>query len=180
MGRYVIVCQLTGEALAFHKKLMNEVCRKFQVKRTNLSAHFTIKAPFEIDERISEIEALTQEFSKTYVASSIKLQGFGSFRTDVAFIKVILSPEALATYKSYIEMLSKLPWLPWKEHDGLGENFHATIASKLKPDKFDLVMAHVSGYECDFDVSFDNISLYHWETTKWVLFKKYQLLGKST
>jgi 2'-5' RNA ligase len=176
LGRYVIVCQLTGDALASHKKLMNEVCRKFEVKRTNLSGHFTIKAPFEADERISEIDKLTQEFSKFYKAASVKLDGFGSFRTDVAFVNVILSPKALDTYKAYIALLKQIPWLKWKEHDGLGENFHATIASKLKPDKFAMVMDHLSSYDYNYDVYFDNISLYRWENTKWILYKEYPLI----
>jgi hypothetical protein len=61
--RYVIVCLIKGEALAFHEKLVEDICEKFKVKRQRLPAHFTIKAPFET-EKILELESLVESYCK--------------------------------------------------------------------------------------------------------------------
>ena len=58
--RYVIVCVLKGEAGDFNNNLRKDILKKFNAKSSKLPAHFTIKAPFEYDGSIIDLEKKNQ------------------------------------------------------------------------------------------------------------------------
>lgn len=176
MNRYVIVCLFKDDVLKFHEKLVNDVCYEFNVKKQKLPAHFTIKAPFETD-NIEEIEKITEEFVKNNNKQNIKISGFDKFRTDVVFMKVIPSKEALMVHDEFINNLKKVSWLKWKHHEGNDKNkvFHCTIVSRLKEDKFYPIWEYVNKYNLQFETHFDNISILKWENNRWEVYKEYIL-----
>jgi 2'-5' RNA ligase len=171
--RYVIVCLIKGEALEFHENLVNDVCKRFDVKRQRLPAHFTIKAPFESDD-INQIEQLTEEFCASRESTKITLDGFGHFRDNVVFIDVKTSTKAVTVHDDYIDILKALPWLEWKRNEGKGRVFHCTVVSKIPSGKFKDIWNYTSDFNCYFETLFDNISILRWEKDRWVTYKEYK------
>ena len=54
--RYVIVCVVKGEGGRFNNEMRKDIFKKFNAKSSKLPAHFTIKAPFEYEGDIRELE----------------------------------------------------------------------------------------------------------------------------
>jgi len=172
--RYVIVCLIKGEALNFHEKLVGEVCSKFNVKPQRLPAHFTIKAPFELED-VSEIENIIESFTEDRKKEDISIDGFGYFRTNVVFMKVNPSAEAKKVHDDFINELKKVPNLEWKPNEGKEKVYHCTIVSKLREDKFQPIREYVSSFNPKYNLQFDNISILRWENYRWVTYKEYKL-----
>lgn len=170
--RFVIVCLINGTALDFHEKVTQDVCNSFKVKRQRLPAHFTLKAPFELD-NISDLENKISTFVKSKEKQPVKINGLGHFGTNVIFMNIIFSKEASVLYNDFIALLKGLDYLTWKRHDGNSKTFHATIATHLKEDKFHKIWAYVSKYNPQFSIYFNNISILKWENDKWVTYKKF-------
>ena len=61
--RYVIVCVVKGEAGRFNNEMRRDIFKKFNAKSSKLPAHFTIKAPFEYEGSIKELEEELYKFS---------------------------------------------------------------------------------------------------------------------
>lgn len=173
MERYVLVCNIEGEALKFHEKLTNEVCHKFNKRRQKLPAHFTLKAPFETN-KIDAIIELLNNFSEDKVKNPIKIQGFGKFRRDVVYMDVEVSDEAKKVHDELIDELAKVSWIEFKKNEGKDRVFHCTIVSRGIQDKFNEIWEYVNKHDCNFNTYFDNISLYIWKNNTWVLYKKFQ------
>lgn len=176
MERYVIVCLINGEALKFHEQLVNEVCNKFNVVPQRLPGHFTIKAPFEIED-IGEVEELTKSFCDQHLKSTIKLEGYGHFREDVIFMDIIPSEEAIKVHDEYIEQLEVINGLTWSKNEGKGRKFHCTVVSKRIREKYNDIWNYVKNYPCSFECYFDNISILIWDKNKrrWVTYRSYKL-----
>lgn len=174
MDRYVLVCLIEGEAGKFHDKLVNEVCSKFNKRRTKLPAHITLKAPFETD-KIGDMVDVLQRFADSRSRSSIKIKDFGKFRRDVVYMDVNVSQEAKKVHDELMDELRKIPWIEFKANEGKDRVFHCTIVSKRIQDKFKDIWEYVNQYKCDFDVCFDNLSLYKWQNNTWELFRKFNL-----
>ncbi len=171
--RYVIVCLIKDEALEFHEKLVADICDKFKVKRQKLPAHFTIKAPFEMD-NISDLEKLTEEFCDKRKITNISLDDFGHFREDVVYMNVNPSRAAVLIHDEYIDALKTLPWLTWKKNEGKGRIFHCTLVSKISYGKFENIWRYASSFSCYFETTFNNISILRWEKDRWITHKEYK------
>jgi len=172
--RYVIVCLLKGEALQFHERLVADVCSKFNVKPQRLPAHFTIKAPFELED-ISEVETIVESFTKSRKREKIAIDGFGFFRKNVVYMKVNPSTEARKVHDDFIKELKKAHNLKWKPNEGGEKVYHCTVVSKLREDKFDPIWEYVSNFNPKFELEFDNISILRWENYRWVTDKEFEL-----
>lgn len=172
--RFVIVCLINGNALDFHEKVTQDVCHNFKVKRQRLPAHFTLKAPFELDD-ISELEIKISEFVKLREKQPVKIDGLAHFGTNVIFMNIIPSKEALILYNDFITLLKGVNYLTWKRHDGNSKIFHSTIVTHLKEDKFYKIWNYVSKYNPQFSIYFNNISILKWEVDRWVTYKKFNL-----
>lgn len=172
--RYVIVCLIKGEALKFHEKLVEEICENFGVRPQRLPAHFTIKAPFEIED-VDEIINLTKSFCLKQNSAPMSIRGFGYFRKNVVYMKVNMSDEGKHIVDTYINELLKVPNLQWKANEKKEKVYHCTIVSKLEENIFDQIYAYVNKNICDFDSVFNNISILKWEKHRWVTFKEFKL-----
>ncbi|WML35062.1 2'-5' RNA ligase family protein [Clostridium sp. OS1-26] len=173
MKRYVLVCNIEGDALKFHEKIASEVCHKFNKKRQKLPAHFTIKAPFETD-KIDDMVNVLEKFSHSKVKTPIRIQGFGKFRQDVVYMDVEVSNEAKQVHDELIDEIAQIPWVEFKKNEGKDRVFHCTILSRRIQDKFNEIWEYVNQYECEFDLYFDNLSLYIWRNNTWEIYKKFK------
>lgn len=179
MKRYVLVCNVKGEAAKLNEKLASDIKYKFKAGRSKLPPHFTIKAPFETEEEnVIELKNLLNTFSKKFNAEDMYIRGFSRFRKDVIYMPVELSDEGKIVNDKLIEELSRLKWLKWKPNEGKDKVFHCTIVSKRVKDNFDDIWDYVNKYKCDFKSSFDNILLYVWENNTWVVDHEYTLEKK--
>ena len=61
---YVIVSIVKGPAGDFNNNLRKDIFSKYKAKSSKLPAHFTIKAPFEYNENITDLENCIEEISK--------------------------------------------------------------------------------------------------------------------
>lgn len=172
--RYVIVNALNGKALKFHDKLTTEVCSKFNLKRTKLPGHITLKAPFE-SENIDELINMLESLVKTNNKAPISVHGYDHFRNDVVFMKTIFSKEANGVYNEFYKLLKTLSWLQWKKNEDSQRIFHTTIVSKKIKNKFNEIWEYINEFQCNFHIYFDNISIYIWEENTWRLYKKFLL-----
>lgn len=172
---YVIVCVVKGEAGEFNNQMRKEVKDKLNARSSKLPAHFTIKAPFEYDQPITELEQVLEQFSKEEKAQPFRLEGYGHFGDRVVFMDVKMSEAAKEVHDRLIDVMSKVPYISFDKKDGKNKNFHVTVASKRIQQVFDKVWDYAVNMPYDFDCMFDNISLYKWENNTWILKHEYIL-----
>lgn len=174
MNRYVIVCLFENKVKDFHSKLVGEVCSKFNVRPQKIGAHFTIKAPFEI-EYISTIEDLTSLFCRKTTSEKIILNGYGHFRDNVIFMDVKPSLEARLINDRYVQELKKIKNLTWQNNELINKKYHCTIVSRRISKKFNEILHFVNKRECYFETKFNNITIMKWEDNTWKIYRKFIL-----
>jgi 2'-5' RNA ligase len=173
--RYVIVSTIKGEAGDFNNNLRKDVFNKFGAKSSKLPAHFTIKAPFEYDGDISDLENTLEEFSRNEKKSPLKIPGFDHFSDRVVFMKVLMSKEGKEVHDKLIDAMSKISYIDFDKKDGKDKIFHITVSSKRISNVFNDLWEYVNKFPCDFESEFDNVGIYKWENYTWVLHKEYLL-----
>lgn len=124
---------IAAEVTAY-KKL---VARRYRSKRALHSpAHITLQAPFSWPEdRIGEIVALLNNFSKGCTPFSQELNGFDCFRPRVIFVKIVLNDSLTSLASRLKTMLT--PLLGPDQIDNRPFHPHMTVAFKdLEPRQF--------------------------------------------
>lgn len=173
--RYVIVCIVNGTAGEFNNNLRKEVFQKFNVKLSKLPAHFTIKAPFEYDKNIEELENLIEDFCSRYDAKPYNIEGYDHFDDRVIYMKVNMSNEGKMMHDDLIDRMEKIDYIEFDKNDGRDKTFHITIASKKLRTIYSDVWNYVNNYPCEFECLFDNISIYRWQNNTWKLHRKFNI-----
>jgi len=173
--RYVVVCVVKGEAGDFNNNLRKDLLEKFKARSSKLPAHFTINAPFEYDGEITELNKVLEDFSKNEKSATFMINGYDHFGDRVVYMNINMSKEAKAVHDRLIDKMSKVPYMNFEKKDGKDKTFHATLASKgLKP-LYDKVWEYVNQYSCEFQCSFDNVTIYNWKEGTWKLYKEFRL-----
>jgi 2'-5' RNA ligase len=167
--RYVIVADVRGKAREMNHVLRNEVYEKFGVKSSTLPAHFTIKAPFDYNGSIEDLKIKLRDFANVEKAEPYQIKDYNHFDRRVIYMDVIMSKEAKAVHDRLIDLLESFPYIQCNIKDGKDKKFHITVAAKKIEPIYDQLWEYVHRYPCDFDCRFDNISLYRWEETKWIV-----------
>lgn len=170
--RYVIVSVVNGNAGNFNNNLRKEVFDKFRARSSKLPAHLTIKAPFESGD-ISELQNTLSEFTKKHSKAPYKISGYDHFDDRVIFMKVLMSKEGKFLHDSLIDVLDKIAYINFESHDGKDKIFHVTVTSKKIQTIYNELWDYVNKIHCEFECSFDNISIFKWENNTWVLHKEY-------
>lgn len=173
--RYVIVHVLKEEAGEFNNSLRKEIFKDFKVKSSKLPAHFTIKAPFEYDNEIADLNNILEEFSKNEKAESFTIDGYDHFKDRVIFMKVNMSEDAKNVHNRLIDKMDQIPYIEFDEKDGKNKIFHVTLASKNLKPLYNKVWEYVNRYSCEFKCNFDNITIYKWKEGTWKLYKEFKL-----
>ncbi|MGG7077028.1 2'-5' RNA ligase family protein [Clostridium sardiniense] len=173
--RYVIVCVVNGDVGEFNNNLRKEVFEKFNVKSSKLPAHFTIKAPFEYDNNIEELENLIEDFCSRYDSKQYIIDGYDHFDDRVIYMKVNMSNEGKMMHDDLIDRMEKIDYIEFDKNDGRDKTFHITIASKKLRPIYDDVWNYVKRYPCEFECLFDNISIYRWQNNTWELYRKFNI-----
>lgn len=178
--RYVIVSVVHGEGGDFNNNLRKEVFKKFKVKSSKLPAHFTIKAPFEVEDDIFDLEKILENFVSREVAAPYELKGYNHFDERVIYMDVNMSKEGKELHDKLIEELSKLSYIDFEKKDGKDKVFHVTISSKKIKSVYNSLWEYVNEYPCNYNCMFDNISLFKWQDNTWRLHKEYYFNNNST
>lgn len=173
--KYVIVSEVRGEAGEMNNALRKEVFEKLGVKSSTLPAHFTIKAPFEYHSSLEDLKKTLRDFVKDEKAESYQIKGYNHFDKRVIYMDVKMSKEAKEVHDRVIDVLESFPYIRCNDKDGKNKIFHVTVSSKKIERIYDQLWEYVHRYPCDFDCAFDNISLYRWGETKWVLEEVFEL-----
>lgn len=172
--RYVVVCNVKGEAGDFNNRLRKEVYEKLGAKSSSLPAHMTLKAPFDEDD-ITELEKSLEVFCKREKAQPFKIEGYDHFDDRVIYMKVNMSVEGQAMHDRLIDKMSEVPYICFDKKDGKDKIFHVTVSSKKIGPIYDQLWDYVHQYPCQFDCLFDNISIYKWDETSWKLHRVFEL-----
>lgn len=173
--RYVIVSVVKGEAGEFNNKLRREVFKKFKLKSSKLPAHFTIKAPFEYDGDIEELENILENFTEKESRKPYRLEGYDNFGDRVVYMKVYMSKEGRKIHDRLIDEMNKVPYITFDEKDGKDKVFHVTVTSKKVKPLFKEAFSYVEEHPYEFNCYFDNICIYKWENFTWKLHKEFIL-----
>lgn len=173
--RYVVVCVVKGEAGEVNNRIRREIFEKFKVKSSKLPAHFTIKAPFEYEGEITELTNVLEEFCAKERVQPFRLEGYEHFDERVIYMHVNMSKEGKAMHDRLIDAMARVPYINFNQKDGKDKTFHVTIASKKLQPLYEKVWQYIEQYPCNYDCTFDNISLYKWEDNTWKLHKEYLL-----
>lgn len=173
--RYVVVCVIKGKAGEFNNHLRKEVWEKLGAKSSKLPAHFTIKAPFEYDETLKELENVLEEFTKKENAQPFRIDGYGHFDNRVVYMDVNMSKQAKELHDRLIDAMGEVPYIDFDRKDGKDKTFHITVASKRIQPIYKKLWEYVKDYPCQFGCYFDNISIYKWETYTWKLYREFKL-----
>ncbi len=171
--RYVIVTVVEGEAGMFNEKIRKKVLEKFKARSSKLPAHITVKAPFEYDKDITELESIIERFCNENKKVKYAINGYGVFDKRTIYMKVIDNKELRDLHKSFIESIDKINYINFGNHEGEEAIFHITIASKKIRDTFNEIWNYVNNSHCSFEAEFNNISIFTWEENTWKLYKKY-------
>ncbi len=177
--RYVIVCVVQKEAGEFNNQMRKEVWEKFKARSSKLPAHFTIKAPFEYDAPITELEEVLESFCNRELAEPFRLNGYGRFSDRVVYMHVDMSKEAKAVHDRLIDTISKVSYIHFDHKDGKDKTFHVTVASKRVQPIFSEVWEYAKSQPCYFDCEFNNISIYKWQDNNWMLYKDYEMVSSK-
>jgi 2'-5' RNA ligase len=173
--RYVIVCVVKGEAGDFNNNLRKEIFKKFKVKSSKLPAHFTIKAPFEYGNEITDLDKALEEFSENEKSEPFSIDGYDHFNDREIYMKVNMSIEAKEIHDRLIDKMSEIPYIEFDRKDGKNKTFHVTLASKNLKFMYDKVWKYIQQYPCEFRCYFDNVTIYKWEENTWRLHKEFKL-----
>lgn len=174
--RYVIVCVVKGEAGDFNNNLRKDILKRFNAKSSKLPAHFTIKAPFEYDGSIIDLENNLEEFCKREKGQSFRVSKYDHFDNRVIYMDVDMSKEGKKLHDRLIEEIDKSPYINFTKTDGKDKVFHVTLSSKKLPPIYEEVWNYVNKFECDFECKFDNITIYKWEENTWKIYREFLLL----
>ena len=148
--RYFIAYVIKGEAGEYHKKLSDTIAQQFNYKPLSkkVPPHLTLKAPFEADTNIKEIENLISNFIAHKHAHELLLEGFGSFRGEVIFMDVKPSQEATILINNLTNELKKITWLPFERfetQEGVA-HLHATLAYADIKENFNKIKNRTSSH----------------------------------
>ncbi len=174
--RYVIVCVLKGEAGDFNNNLRKDILKKFNAKSSKLPAHFTIKAPFEYDGSIIDLENNIEAFCKRERSQPFRLNNYNHFDNRVIYMDVDMSKEGKMLHDRLIEEIDKSSYINFTKTDGKDKVFHVTLSSKKLPPIYEEVWNYVNQYKFDFKCNFDNITIYKWEENTWKIYREFLLL----
>jgi 2'-5' RNA ligase len=174
--KYVLVCDVIGEAEKYHQKLVDEISKGFDVKflvNQHPPTHFTLKDPFTTN-NIEELEMVLEEFCNNHQGTKVRVEGYNRFKDKVIFMNVCLSCEAYKVYEQLIDQLRKLKWMEWSDYDGINRKFHFTIAAFDIEDKYKDICRYLKNYDYSFEIYFDNITIYRDinEDGNWELYKR--------
>lgn len=171
--RYVIVCVVKGKAGDFNNNLRKELFNNFKAKSSKLPAHFTIKAPFEYDKDISDLDKVLKNFCENEKAEAFTIDGYDHFDSRVVYMKVSMSKEAKALHDKLIDVMSLVPYVEFDKKDGKDKIFHLTLASKNLRPIYHKVWEYIQKYPCEFQCSFNNVTVYKWEEGTWKIYKEF-------
>lgn len=172
--RYVIVCVVKGKAGDFNNNLRKELFNNFRAKSSKLPAHFTIKAPFEYDKDISDLNKVLKGFCENEKAEPFIIDGYDHFDSRVVYMKVNMSKEAKDVHDKLVDAMSSVPYIEFDKKDGKDKTFHLTLASKNLRPIYNKVWEYVQQYPCEFQCSFDNVTIYKWEELTWKIYKEFK------
>lgn len=172
--RYVIVCVVKGKAGEFNNNLRRELFNNFKAKSSKLPAHFTIKAPFEYDKDISDLNEAMKDFCENEKAEPFTIDGYDHFDSRVVYMKVNMSREAKELHDKLIDVMSSVSYVEFDNKDGKDKIFHLTLASKNLRPIYHKVWEYVQQYPCEFQCSFDNVTIYKWEEGTWKVYKEFK------
>lgn len=172
--RYVIVCVVKRKAGDFNNSLRKELFSNFKAKSSKLPAHFTIKAPFEYDNEITELDKILEEFSENEKEEPFTVDGYDHFDSRVIYMKVNMSKEAKELHDRLIDKMSEVSYITFDKKDGKNKVFHLTLASKNLRPIYHEVWEYIQKYTCEFECSFDNVTIYKWEEQTWKVYKEFK------
>ena len=142
--RYVIVSIVKGPAGDFNNNLRKDILRKFNAKSSKLPAHFTIKAPFEYDGSIIDLENNIEAFCKRERSQPFRLNNYNHFDNRVIYIDVDMSKEGKMLHDRLIEEIDKSSYINFTKTDGKDKVFHVTLYSKKLPPVYEEVWNYVN------------------------------------
>ena len=176
--RYVIVCVVKGEAGAFNNEMRKDIFQKFKAKSSKLPAHFTIKAPFEYDKSIKDLEDALYKFSKNEKKAEFIMDKYNHFDNRVIYMDVNMSNEGKVIHDKLIDILDNFDYIEFNKKDGKDKIFHVTLTSKKVPSIYKEVWEYVNKYPFEFKCDFDNVTIYKWVKNTWEFHKEFQLNKK--
>ena len=171
--RYVVVSVVKGEAGDFNNKLRKDIFNKFKAKSSKLPAHFTIKAPFEYDGDISDLEECIKKVCESEKATSYKIEGYNHFDNRVIYMDVNMSKCGKEVHDKLVESMSKIPYINFNKNDGKDKTFHITLSSKKIQNIYEKLWDYIIKFPCNYNCKFDNICIYKWKDNTWVLHKEF-------
>lgn len=172
--RYVVVCVVKGKAGDFNNSLRKDILEKFNARSSKLPAHFTINAPFEYEGEITELNNVLKDFSENEKVTPFMISGYDHFDDRVVYMKINMSTEAKYVHDRLIDKMSCVPYIEFEEKDGKDKTFHVTLASKRLKSLYNKVWEYVHQYPCEFQCSFDNVTIYNWDDGTWKLYKEFK------
>lgn len=173
--RYVIVCVVKGKAGDFNNNMRKELWTKFETKSSKLPTHFTIKAPFEYEGDITELENAIADFKKDEKPEAFNIEGYDHFDNRVVYMKVKMSREGKNMHDRLIDKMGSVSYIKFKKKEGKDKTFHVTLATRMTPLLYRKVFNYVNKYPCNFQCLFDNVSIYKFEDYKWKLYREFNL-----
>lgn len=176
--RYFIAYILNGEAAAYDKEVGDGLARAFGLKELSKKTprHITLKYPFITDDKIEEVERILEKFVIGRKPTPLQLGGIGSFDGRVVFMDVKGTIETKQMIDALATELGRLPWMTFDQYDG-GVHLHSTLAYAENEEMFRGMMEYVAKVDKHFDIFVDNICILKREPEKWVIHKKYKLVG---
>jgi 2'-5' RNA ligase len=164
----------------YYKWMTADLAKKFGIINNSdrISAHLTIIYPFEVDS-LEKIESIIKNFVHQKSAIPFTIKGFEQFTGNDG--TVFLAVEPNLTLQSFIRDCIYSIGDP-EQYYRYGSEFklHMSIARHLTPDLGQEIMKYLKTLPIpQFELLFDNLSIFINENDKWRIIKKFELSTRN-
>jgi len=177
MFRNIIVTKINGEAAEFHQKLVDSVAEKFGLRKINTHSHITLKDSFYSD-NTTDVENIIEKVVsriKNPQENKININGIDNFRNEIFYLNAELNKQSTEVFRDLLFSLKGLKELEWDEFDTLEREFHLTITNKARPDNYKEISEFLLQFQPDFELLFDNISIFRKIENEWIVLKEFKI-----
>jgi 2'-5' RNA ligase len=180
MTRYCIAYVANKEIQEYFRSTAKDLEDKFQVNNLadRVSAHITLKYPFEIESAgdVGEMELRIEKVSHLLTQTPFSISGFGRFSDNKRTI--FLEVEENAEFRSAMDQcMDKLgEFEEDRKFSASDRTFHVSVVRNLEEDMSDRVFDYLKSMQRpNFKAVFDNIALMRFKNEAWEVKKMFKL-----
>lgn len=175
--KYFVGHLIEGNFGAWHTTVTNNIADKFNTWKIHnvCPSHLTIFSEFESD-NIEVVSNVIESILLDVKVGKYSVSGFDHFDDRSIFAKVDADIKVISLVQKLKEQLEQIPGIP-KDKDSIWKPY-ATVAFRLPPEDITKIWNYVTTLEePNFVVPFDNLAIFKYNNSKWIVGKTFKMDG---